>query len=103
MVIACVCAKPKPNVIAYSAPIVATQLATNAVVSSELPFDISELHECKCTYKFCYLFLNKNKTGEFYGYTAPYVDAYTYPYASAYSAPYVAAAPYSAYTSTVLL
>lgn len=44
-----------------------------------------------------------NKTGEFHGNTAPYVAAYSYPYATAYAAPYVAAAPYSAYASTVVL
>lgn len=91
MVIAWVCAKPKPDVIAYSSPVV--PLATSAVVSRELPFDISEFYECKCTQKLCYLFLNKNKTGEFHGYVA----AYSYPYAAAYSAPYIASAPYSAY------
>lgn len=37
MVIACVCAKPKPDVIAYSAPLVAAPLTTSsAIVSSEL-------------------------------------------------------------------
>ncbi|XP_055303736.1 uncharacterized protein LOC129569171 [Sitodiplosis mosellana] len=74
MVVACVCAKPKPDVIAYSAPVVAAPFASSAVVSRE-----------------------------FHGNTAPYVAAYSYPYATAYAAPYVAAAPYSAYASTVLL
>ena len=43
------------------------------------------------------------QSGEFHGNTAPYVAAYSYPYATAYAAPYVAAAPYSAYASTVVL
>ncbi|XP_031636605.1 uncharacterized protein LOC116349350 [Contarinia nasturtii] len=72
-VIACVCAAPKPDVIAYSAPVVAAPfVASSAVVSRE-----------------------------FHGNTANYVA--TYPYVEAYSAPYIAAAPYTAYASTVLL
>lgn len=43
MVVACVCAKPnpKPDVFAYSAPLVAAPLATSsAVVSSEFHFKL---------------------------------------------------------------
>lgn len=65
MVVGCVCAKPKPDVL-VGAPLVATPLATSNIAYSE--------------------------------FSAPLV---AYPYA--YSAPYVAAAPYAAYTSTVLL
>lgn len=35
MVIACVCAKPKPDVIAYSSPYVSAPLASSAVFSRE--------------------------------------------------------------------
>ncbi|XP_031636653.1 uncharacterized protein LOC116349389 [Contarinia nasturtii] len=74
MVIACVCAAPKPDVLTYSAPVVAAPLVTSSAVVSR----------------------------EFHGNTAEYVAA-AYPYVSTYSSPYIAAAPYSAYTSTVLL
>lgn len=73
MVVACVCAKPNPDVL-VGAPVVAaaTPLATSSVSFSR------EFH-------------------------APYVAAAAYPYVAAYSSPYVAAAPYSAYASRILL
>lgn len=73
MVIACVCAKPKPDVLVGAPVVAATPLATSSVSFSR------EFHAP-------------------YVAAAP-----AYPYLTAYSSPYVAAAPYSAYASSILL
>lgn len=75
MVIACIYAKPQPQLVAplaysaYSAPFVAAPVASSAVVSRE-----------------------------FHGNTSPYVAA-AYPYVAS---PYIAASPYTAAAYTVL-
>lgn len=112
LVAACVYAKPKPDIVAYSAPLVASPYAaSSAVVSRELK--LTEICAIECWIVDWFLCIICS--GEFHGNTAPYVSAYSYspyvaaysapysaPYSAAYSAPYVAS-PYSAYASTVYL
>lgn len=59
MVIACVCAKPKPDVFAYSAPLVAAPLTTSgAVVSSELLFSVNDSSIYSAFYKIKLIMLS---------------------------------------------